>query len=90
MDMSDLQGIAAATAVDLEQAAGSFGAATAQLGEHELGAESSVPDEPVSLGPFTSTSAQVASLAGNGSDRIVSLHTSKQPSGSTDYGSRNV
>jgi hypothetical protein len=62
----------AATPVDLEQGTGSFGAATAQLGEHELGAEPRVPDEPVSLGPATSTSAHVAGIAGNGSDRIAS------------------
>jgi hypothetical protein len=84
MDLGDLQGSAAATAVDLQYAVRSFGAAAAQLGEHELGAESSVPDEPVSLGPFTSPSAQVAGVAGNGSDRIVS------PFGSRDTGSRNV
>jgi hypothetical protein len=44
----------------------------------------------VSFGPFTSTSAQVAGVAGNGSDRIVSPHSAKQPSGSSDNGSRNV
>jgi hypothetical protein len=75
MDMGDLQGIAAATPVDLEQAVRSFGTAAAQLGEHELGAEPIVPDESVSLGPFTSASAQVAGVAGNGSDRLVSPHT---------------
>jgi hypothetical protein len=72
----DSQGIVAATAVDFEQAAGSFRAAAAQLREHELGAESSVPDEPVSLGPFTSTSAHVAGVAGNGSDWIARAQTS--------------
>jgi hypothetical protein len=81
MDGGDPQGTVAATAVDLEQAAGSFGAAAAQLREHELGAESSVPDEPVSLGPFTSTSAHVAGVAGNGSDRIARAQTSRQPCG---------
>jgi hypothetical protein len=90
LDRGDLQGIVAATPVGLDQGLGSFGAATAQLGEHELGAESSVPDEPVSLGPFTSTSAHVAGVAGNESDWIVSPHTAKQPSGSSDNGSRNV
>jgi hypothetical protein len=90
MDTGDLQGIAAPMPVDVEQAVGSFGTAAAQLGKHELGAESSVPDEPVSLGPSTSTSAQVAGVAGNGSDRVVCPHTAKQPSGSSDNGSRNV
>jgi hypothetical protein len=89
MDMGDLQGIAAATPVGLEQAVRSFGTAAAQLGEHELGAASSVPDEPVPLGPLTSTSAQVAGLAGNGSNRIVSPHTSEQPSGLSGNGGRN-
>jgi hypothetical protein len=78
----DSQSIVAATAVHLEQAVGSFGAAAAQLREHELGAESSVPDEPVSLGPLTSTSANVAGVAGNGSDWIARAQTSKQPCGS--------
>jgi hypothetical protein len=78
----DSQSIVAVTAVDLEQAAGSFGAAAAQLSEHELGTESGVPDEPVSLGPFASTSAQVAGVAGNGSDRIARAQTSQQPCGS--------
>ena len=82
----DSQGIVAATAVDLEQAVGSFGAAAAQLREHELGAESSVPHESVSLGPFTSTSAHVAGVAGNGSDWIARVQTSKQPCGSCGNG----
>jgi hypothetical protein len=88
MDMGDPQGIVAATPVDLEQAVGSFGAATAQLGEHELGAKSSVPNEPVSLGPVTSSSAHIAGIAGNGSDRIASPQTSKRPFGSSGNGSK--
>lgn len=87
MDTGDPQGITAATPVDLEQAAGSLGAATTQLGEHELGAEPRVPDEPVSLGPLTSTSAQVAGVGGNGRDRIASTQTSARPSGSIGTGS---
>jgi len=80
MDIRDLQGVVAATPVDLEQAVGLIGAAAAQLGEDELGAEPRVPDEPVSLGPITSTAAEIAGVAGYGSGRIGS-HTSKQPSG---------
>ena len=85
----DSQGIVAATAVNLEQAVGSFGAAAAQLREHELGAESSVPDEPVSLGPFTSTSAHVAGVAGNGSDWIAKAQPPNSLADRVEIASRN-
>ena len=75
LNMRDPQGGVAATSVDLEQGPGSFGAATAQLGEHELGAEPGVPDEPVSLGPVTSASAQITRQAGNGSIGLASHQT---------------
>lgn len=63
IDTSHPEGIVAATPVDLEQAAGLFGAAATQLGKHELDAETGIPDEPVSLGPLTSASAHVAGVA---------------------------
>jgi hypothetical protein len=69
LDTGDPQGI---ESTEVEQAARSFGAAAAQLGENELGAKSRIPDEPESLGPLTSAAAYVAGIAGNGSDRIAS------------------
>jgi hypothetical protein len=62
INADDSQSIVTATPIELEEALGLFGAAATQLGEHELDAESGIPEEPVSLGSFTSTSAHVAGV----------------------------
>jgi hypothetical protein len=62
INADDSQSIVTATPIDLEEARGLLGAAATQLGEHELDAESGIPEEPVSLGSLTSTSAYVAGV----------------------------